>query len=373
MLGFHLKQVIKFNLRNKGRLILAVLVIGIAISTLFTLNGILDIFSKNVSTSILDQLQEADFTITSNTDNYIYNYTTLQNSIESQDSLVKGVTPRYSIDGGIFLNSSQGSQLIIPTQIIAINFTKEKELNLGYFTPEINSLGVNQCVAVGNFGAQLLNASNNGAIDVSMLLKPNLPVNVTLKITNQADQTKKFYSGYQNLIVIDYATLKQFNLSTTATSLLGIFKDHQDFYSLNSLDSLDNVGVQRGSDIQNIIGYTYNVNLVILSALTASQQNLNGQRVLVNLIGLIMILLSTILIFSIMNSSFKDLTHEYGIYKSIGLKDRWIFFNAFWNTIVAGSLGIVAGFIIGFFFISIANSSLGEINALIEINPGTIV
>ena len=131
MLGFHLKQVIKFNLRNKSRLILAVLVIGIAISTLFTLNGILDIFSKNVTTSILDQLPEADFTITSNTDNYIYNYTTLQNSIESQDSLVKGATPRYSIDGGIFLNSSQVSQIIIPTQIIAINFTKEKELNLG--------------------------------------------------------------------------------------------------------------------------------------------------------------------------------------------------------------------------------------------------
>ena len=372
MLRYHFKQVIRFNLRNKSRLILAMLVIGIAISTMFTLNGLLDIFSKNITTTILDQLPDADVSISSSKDNYIYNYSNLINSIEKNDTQIKAVTPRYTIDSGIYL-SSQGNQFVIPTQIIAINLTKENNMGLGSFTPFISQLGVNQCLAVGNFGTQILSASNNGKINVSMLLKPNFPVNITLSIKNQVDQNKKFSTGYSNILVIDYNTLAQFNLTNTASYLLGLFKDHNTFYSLNNIDSVDQLGVERGSTIQNNNGYNYNVNLLILTSLASNQEVLSGERVLVNLIGLIMVLLSTILIFSMMNTSFKDLTHEYGIYKAVGLKNRWIFLNGFWNTIVVGTLGILAGFVIGFFFISLANSSLGDLNLLIEIDPNTII
>lgn len=371
LLYFHLKQVVKFNFRNKFRLILAILVIGIAISTMFTLNGLLDIFSKNITTTILDQLPDSDFSITADGENYIYNYTDIITSIEKNVSIVSSITARYTIDGGIFLNNSEGDQFVVPTQIIAINLTKENEMHLGSFNPVINDLPANQCLVIGNFGKQLVKASPNGIIDVSLLLKPNFPVNLTLTINKQVDQNKKFYTGYQNLIIIDYKTLDGFNLTNTATSLLGLFSDHEDFYSLNTIDFVDQIGVQRGSDIQNTIGYDYNVNLLILFALSASKEGLMGQRVLVNLIGLIMVLLSTILIFSIMNTSFKDLTHEYGIYKSIGLKNRWIFFNAFWNTIVVGTLGLLFGLFMGFIFISLANSNLGDLNTLIEVNPDT--
>lgn len=373
MIGFHLKQVLRFNSKNKTRLILAVLVIGISISTLFTLNGLLDIYSNNVTTSVLNQLPDADFSISSTKDKFIYNYSSIITSIESKDSLVKGITPRYNIDGGIYLKNSQGQQFIVPTQIIAINFTKEKQLNLGSFSPAVSSLGINDCVVVGSFGTQIQQLSPDNKLNVSMLLNPTLQVNMSLTIIQQADQNKKFFTSYQNLIIIDYASLVKFNLTNTATSLLGLFTDHQDLYSINSIESIDQVGVTRGSTIQNIIGYQYAINMVILTALSASQQGLNGQRVLVNLIGLIMILLSTILIFSIMNNSFKDLTHEYGIFKSLGLKDRWIFVNAFFNAVFVGFLGLLAGLFIGFIFISIANSSLGEIDALIAINPDTIV
>lgn len=372
MLGFHIKQVVRFNLRNKSRLILAIVVIGIAISTMFTLNGLLDIFSNNITTSIIGQLPDADVSITSTKDSYIYNYSTLIQSIESQDQIIKAVTPRYAMDGGVYLNSSQG-QVIVPTQIVAINVSKEYSMGMGSFTPQISSLGVNECLVIGNFGQQLLSASPNGNLNVCMLLKPNLSVNMSLNIRSQVDQNKKIYTSYQNLIVIDYSTLQQFNLSNTATSLLGLFKDHENFYSLNSINSIDQLGVKRGSEIQNIIGYDYTVNMIILQALTASQEGLNGTRVLVNLIGIIIILLSTILIWSIMNASLKDLTHEYGIYKALGLKDRWILISSFLNSIFIGMLGILAGFFLGIIFISYANSSLGGLNALIKINPDTIL
>lgn len=371
MLTFHIKQVFRFNFRNKGRLILAILVIGIAISTMFTLNGLLDVFSKNITTSILDQLPDSDFTITSNKNNYVDNFSTIVSAIEQNDSIVKAVTPRYAINGGIYLNDSQGNTIVVPTVIMAINLTKENEMGLGTLTPNVNSLAVNQCLAVGTFGSQILSQSINGKINVSMLLTPNSPVNITLTIKSQVEQTKKFSSSNQNLIIIDYDTLATFNLSNTATVLLGLFKDHASFYSLNSIDSLNQRGVARGSTIQTIIGFDYTVRLLILQALAASQDALNGQRVLVNLIALIFFILSTILTFSSFNSSFKDLTHEYGIYKSLGLKNRWVFFNAFWNTIVVGSLGILAGFILGFFFINYANSSLGAMNVLISINIET--
>lgn len=373
MLTFHLKQVIKFNLRNKSRLILAVLVIGIAISTMFTLNGLLDVFGNNVTTSVLAQAPNADFAITSISSPYIYNYSTLVSKIEKNDSLVTAVTPRYSMDGGVFLTDSQGNSVVVPATIIAINLTEENQMGLGSFTPQINSLGVDECLVVGSFGSQLLAQAQNTRISVSMHLTANLSVTHTLTIKSQVEQNKKFSSLNQNLIIIDYNTLNSFNLSTTATSLLGLFSDHNSFYSINSIDSINQNGVQRGTQIQNIIGYHYTVNLLILKALTASQTSLNGDRVLVNLIGLIVLILSTILIFSMMNSSFKDLTHEYGIYKSLGLKNKWIFLNAFWNSVVIGFLGIMVGFVLGFIFINYANSSLGAVNVLIDISPTTFL
>ena len=373
MIGFHLKQVIKFNSRNKSRLILEILVIGIAISSMFTLNGLLDVLGKNVTTSVLDQVPDADFSISSNQNSYITNYNTLITSIEHNDTLVKAVTPRYSIDGGLFLKGSQGKQVVVHTVIIAINLTKENNMRLGTFTPKINNLGVNECLVIGNFGNQHLSNESNNKINVSMLLNANTPVNISLTIKAQVEQTKKFSTNNQNLIIIDYNTLQAFNLSNTATSLLGLFTDHASFYSINSIDTINQVGVQRGSTIQNIIGYKYTVNLLILQALSASQNSLNGERVLVNLIGLIIIILATILIFSMMNTAFKDLTHEYGIYKSLGLKNKWIFINGLWNTIIIGTLGILVGFILGFVFIYFANSSLGAVNVLIDISPGTFM
>ncbi len=372
MLSFHLKQVVKFNLRNKSRLFLAVLVIGIAISTMFTLNGLLDVFGNNVTTSVLTQVPNVDFSITSAKKPYITNYDTLINSIKKNDPQVKAVTPRYSIDGGIILHSSQGSSVVIPTVVKAINVTEENKMGLGSFDPSISSLGVNDCLVLGNFGNQIISESINNKINVSLLLNPDKPVNITLTIKSQVVQSKKF-SGNQNLIVIDYKSLDAFNLSNSATSLLGVYTDHSTFYSINNINSINSIDVQRGTKIQNIIGYDYKVNLIILQALQASQESINGERVLVNLIGLIITILSTILIFSMMNNSFKDLTHEYGIYKSLGLKNKWIFFNAFWNTIIIGSLGITFGLILGFFFIYYANSSLGAVNVLIDINPNTIL
>ena len=147
---------------------------------MFTLNGLLDIFSKNITTTILDQLPDADVAITSNEDSYIYNYSTLINSIEQNDPNIKAVIPRYAIDSGIYL-SSNNQEFVIPVQIIAINFTRENEINLGTFTPTIQSLKVNECLAVGNFGTQILSSSTNSNIDVSMLLNPNYPVNLSLK------------------------------------------------------------------------------------------------------------------------------------------------------------------------------------------------
>ena len=373
MLGFHIKQVIKFNSRNKSRLILSILVIGIAISTMFTLNGLLDVLGKNITTGVLDQVPNADFSITSNQNSYITNYSTLISAIEHNDTLVKAVTPRFSIDGGLILKSSQGNQVVIPTVIIAINLTKENEIGLGSFTPQINSLGVNECLLIGNFGNQLLSNESNNKINVTMLLNSNSSVNMSLIVKAQVEQTKKFSTGNQNLIIIDYNTLTSFNLSNTATSLLGLFTDHSSFYSLNSIDIINQVGVQRGSTIQNIIGYKYNVNLLILQAISANQNTLNGQRVLFNLIGTIIIILATILIFSMMNTSFKDLTHEYGIYKSLGLKNKWIFVNGLCNTVFVGVLGILVGFILGFFFINFANSSLGTISILNDISPDTFL
>ena len=55
---------------------------------MFTLNGLLDIFSKNITTSVLDQLPDADVLITSNKDSYIYNYTNIISSIEHKDSMI---------------------------------------------------------------------------------------------------------------------------------------------------------------------------------------------------------------------------------------------------------------------------------------------
>ena len=373
MITFHMKNVVHFNFKNKSRLILAILVIGIAISTLFTLNGLLDIYSNNITSSIIDQLPDADFAISSNKDPFVSNYSSMISTIQTNDNLVDGVTARYTIDGGIYLRNALGDQFIVPTQVIAINFTKENQMGLGSFTPDVQTLSANQCVVIGSFGTQLLKAVSGNSIDVTMLLQPNVPVNMSLSIVSQADQNKKFYSGYQNLIVVDYSTLASFNLTDTATSLLGVFKDHQNLYSLDSIETIDQTGIKRGSDIQDLIGYNYTINMVILSALSAVQNGLNGQRVLVNLIALIMIMLSTILIFSIMNNSFKDLTHEYGIFKAIGLKDRWIFVNALFNTVFVGVLGIIAGFFIGYVFLSLANNSLGEINAFIEVNPNTIL
>ena len=374
MFRFHIKQVIKFNYKNKFRLILAVLVIGLAISTMLTLNGLLDIFSKNITTTMIDQLPEADFSIQAQDDFYIYNTSLLSNQINTID-FVADTTSRYSIDAGLLLYDSNNSIFTIPTQIIAINLTKETEMNLGSFNPIVNSLQANECIVVGNFGKQLLKAQEkyDNELNVSMLLKPSLPVNLTLTIKAQAEQNKKFYTNLQNLIIIDYNTLEQFNMSTTATSLLGLFKDHDEFYSLDQIEQIDQLAIKRGSEIQDKIGYDYKVSLLVLLALSASIQDLSGQRLIINLIGLIMVLLSTILIYSIMNTSFKDLTHEYGIYKAIGLKDKWVFFNALINTFLIGILGLFAGFFLGFIFITLANSSLGDINVFVQINVETFI
>ncbi|MFW9930270.1 MAG: ABC transporter permease, partial [Candidatus Thorarchaeota archaeon] len=356
MLKWQLKTAIHSNQSNKFRFIIAILVIGISISLIITVNGLVDNIAANYSETAFTDQSNADISVLKADNSIIYNVSTLTNAFDN--SSLKGITKRIIVNAAIKFNNPFGGIGSFPTQIIGINFSQENKIGLGTFDPNYSSLGLNKTLVFGNFGKQIEKALGSN-ISLSLTLPTEnakiIPINLT--IADVVNQSKKFATNMQNVFIVDLDTLYQFINPDSATNILGVFIDHDSVYSINNIDNSLKTVRDRAIIIQKSLGFNYIVNLPLAQAFENAQTGLDSQRIFLNFISIIVAIVSGVLIFGLNNTAIEEKSYEFAVYRSLGLKNYHILIQAFLVSLIKGFLGLIIGIIFGYFLTAYLTSN----------------
>ena len=308
--------------RKKGRFILGVLAIGLSISMIIVVNGAVTNFANSYANTQFNDLSDADVVVQPLSKPVISNVSHLMGAFS--DSNLNGVSARYQTAAAIFYKQANGKVGSLAITVIGINFTQENLIKLGEFNPEISGLKLNESIVIGNFGEQLVQTFGND-LNITMFLPTSDILNVSLKIVEKVDQYQRIPTALWNVVVVDLKTMQLLTGQDTATSIVGVFSDHQNFYSISHIGSAIAEAKNRAITIQKELGLDYSVSLPLAQRMQLAESALSGQSVFMNFIGFIVLLISSILIFSFINTLVEEKISEFGIYRAIGAKRRFIF------------------------------------------------
>ena len=356
--------------KKKGRTTFVIIAISLSVGVIVASNGAVDNLSHNFFNSTFTNLPSIDVVITHSDHSLINNVSTIEQT--QSNSHLRSFSPRLKTDGALFYLDNENKEISSLVTVIGLNITQENSLDIGSFSPKINSLPINQCLLIDSLGAQV-SSSIEKSMTLRLYLSSSETINLTIINSTSVSQVKKFSSSDKNIIVVSLATLYQFLPKDSAFELIGIFDDHNSLYSVLNIDSTINKVKDRVTSIQNSLGYDYEIQVPIAQALVNVQSSLSGSNLLLNLIGSLTIGLSMILIYSLVSSSVEEKIHEFGIFRAIGVSKKYIFYQTILQALILAVIGTVTGLILGlillFLFLptfSLQNTSLDSYITLLS-------
>ena len=334
--------------RKKARFILGVLAIGLSISMIIVINGAVTNFGNNYANTQFTDLSDADIVVQQVSHPVMSNVSNLMETFS--DSNLNGVSARYQTAAAIFYKQLNGKIGSLAITVIGINFTQENLIKLGEFNPDISGLDINESIVIGSFGEQLLQTFGNN-LNITMFLPTSNILNVSLKVVEKVDQYRRIPTALWNVVVVDLKTMQLLTGQDTATSIVGVFSDHQSLYSISNIGPAITEAKNRAIKIQKELGLDYSVSLPLVKRIQLAESALSSQYVFMNFIGFIVLLISSILIFSFINTLVEEKISEFGIYRAIGAKHRFIFEHVVVHALIDGLIGAIIGIIGGIFFL----------------------
>lgn len=370
MIGWHLLFVGRNLRKARGRALLGVLAIAFSVAMLVAVNGLVDDISNSYTATVMNDLSEADVVVRHKEDQFISNASSLNPSFDGAQ--VKGVTYRLEIDGGVFFTGKKNVQRSFPIKVLGLNTTQEDILGLGGFEPQVGSIGLNQCLLVGNFGSQVQSTVGEDFV-VRLYLPGGEVVNQSLTVAQQVTQYRRIPTEDWNVVVVSLETLQQHLGFDTASTILAMFEDHDSVYSISHIEgTLDKV-TERGSTIQHNLGLDYVVELPLAKAIEGSKESLDSQRIFMNFISIVVLLIASVLIYSLTSTSVEEKIRDYGIFRAVGVKDRSVIFQSALQAGLVGFVGVVFGLVVGYILTTPGLSFLTDGQVNIPFNTSTYI
>ncbi|MFX0185759.1 MAG: FtsX-like permease family protein [Candidatus Hodarchaeota archaeon] len=359
--------------KHKLRTVIGIVSIGLSIGLLVAMNATVDTLSKSYVDLILNTAQDYDFEINPSEGLFIENYSNLISQFYDMDE-IENATPRYVSQAFMRIRYESENLIDIPANLIGLDVDKENELHIGSFDPEINEpIGINQCLLIGNFGKNVKTALNTNLSINHFFINFQSPSGITqehkLEISKVVEDDQRLPPGF-NLVVVDLSLIESWlEIDEICTTVIGKFQDTS-IYSAIDPESSVQKAQQIAIKIQSKIGLDYSVALPKATAIEAA--DFSGIRLILNFIGILILILATLLIYSLNTISIEEKNREYGMLRTLGVKDSKIMimlflsqlFSVFWGVIV----GLGLGYIFTMFISNLLLSSLEEYSITITAN-----
>lgn len=368
--------------KHKLRNLIAILSIGLSIGLLVAMNATVDTLGNTYVDLVIYTTPDYDFEINPTDKTTIQNYSQLISSVKEIKD-IEEVTPRFIAPANMIIsyeldNNTRYDFIQIPATLIGLNISKENELGIGHFDPRIDNLiGENKCLLVGNFGENVRTALNDNLSINYFYLSINDPLTgiaseIKLEINSVVQNQQRLPNAF-NQIVVDLTLIESwFGVEEICTTLIGKFKDP--VYSVMDPEGSVAIAKDLAITIQSKIGIEdYSVSLPKAQAIESA--DFTGFRLLLNFIGLLILLLATILIYSLNTVSIQEKNQEYAMLRTIGIKDRKLLLMLFVTQLFNVFLGIIAGIALGYVLsLMITNLLLSNIpNLSMTISTNTLV
>ncbi len=357
--------------KNKLRHLITLFAIIISVGVLTAINGAVDTLGYSQIGFTTQNLSAVDLEVTHGSQEVIYNATSLARNI-SKVNQIAGSSLRYITQVSLILEKPPEFSLSIPMTLIALNFTKEDSLNIGYLEPQIDTLdmNMNETVLVGDFGTQILELLEY--LDMGNNITVGLPFGelVNFTVNSKVVENHERFPRTPLLMLTTLETMWQFVGNDTATSIVSTFENHDSFYSAispeKSIQEAKNIAI----DTQNEIGFNYSISIPIATALDNADST--GMRIFLNFIGISTMILTGILIFSLSTISIQEKTKEFAIIRSIGYKESKLYQLPLLQSFLISSVGSILGLLLGNFLSSVLLMALTQgIELTIYIAPTT--
>ena len=225
MLKFIYRDVKGHKLRN----VIGIASIGLSIGLLVAMNATVDTLSNSYVDLILNTAQDYDFEINPSEGISIANYSSLIQQISEIDE-IKDATPRYISQAFMRIRYESEDLIDIPANLIGLDITKENELHIGSFDPEIiKPIGINQCLLVGNFGKNVKTVLNENLSINHFYLNFQDPSGTThehkLEISQVVESEQRLPLNF-NIIVVDLSLIESWlQIPEVCTTIIGKFTD----------------------------------------------------------------------------------------------------------------------------------------------------
>ena len=375
LLKFIFRDFKKHKLRN----LIAILSIGLSIGILVAMNATVDTLGNTYVDLVIHTTPDYDFEIHPTNEATIQNYSKLISSVNEINE-IKDTTPRFISPSSMIISSELENDtrydfIQLPATLIGLNMSKENEMGIGSFDSYVdNAIGVNKCLLVGNFGENVRTALNDNLSVNYFYLRLNDPVSgfvreIKLEIETVVQNQQRLPYAF-NQIVVDLELIESWlNLDEVCTTLIGKFKDP--VYS--ALDPEGSIAIAKdlAINIQSKIGIE-DYSVVLPKAQAIESVDFTGFRLLLNFIGILILLLATILIYSLNTVSIQEKNQEYAMLRTIGIKDRklllMLFVTQLFNVFFGILTGIVLGYILSLLITNLLLSSLPNISMTISTN-----
>jgi len=347
MLKFIYRDAKKHKLRNA----IGIVSIGLSIGLLVAMNATVDTLSNSYVDLILNTTQDYDYEINPSEGIFITNYSYLISEINELNE-INDATPRYISQAFMRIRYESHDIIDIPAVLIGLNITKENELQIGSFDPEIREpIGINQCLLIGNFGKNVKTVLNENLSINHFYINFQDTIGTThehkLEISQVIEDDQRLPARF-NVVVVDLSLIESWvQIDEICTTVIGKFQDTSIYSAIDPETSVQKAQ-QLAIKIQSKIGFEYSVVLPKATAIEAA--DFSGIRLLLNFIGILILLLSTLLIYSLNTISIEEKNREYGMLRTLGVKDLKILMILFLNQLFSVFWGIIVGLGLGYIF-----------------------
>jgi len=320
-----------------------------------------------------DYVGDFDILVTGRGQNYFFNATPFIDNISRVD-YVDAVSPRL-----IFGAYAAIDDHYVRLLVIGINMSYDSDIGSFKLVSGNLSLGENTCLILDTIASTnnlhpgdsltLYHWSLTGSIIIS-----------NLTISGIIEQKGKISIDMKSVIFVSLETAQSMFRSEGLVNMIFI-KLNQEIIDPYDLDSSVDRIVKVGEEIQEIIGFDYQVTLVKAQILESVSTAISFQKALLDTFASTALIMAIILVIFTITMNLNERIREIGILRALGFRKTSIFILFLTEALLLGGIGSIIGAFLGIFLseylfltpIGFRRSILGRYVGAITFNPQDLI
>ncbi len=358
----YLSYLFKGMRRKKMRSLLGVLGIIVSIALLTGVNATVDSYSY----TYIDQAEQSegiiDLMITRDVDDetnptyndYLFKDAEVRSYVDYIEG-IKGVSPRLRALVEVKVDKpGEENDLEVDLELMGMDVAREDELGIGNFRLIEGTYDLEgKKVFIQQSTANLLGIGVGDEIKIEALewnTDNGGSKTQEFEVTGIIENENRLSSNDENVLIAGLWRVRDLTRSSKyVTELVGTFEGREFIYNVQDTDETIVRTVTIGSEIQEAIGYDYDVTLPITDAMQQLEQFGMFTRVMLWLVAIISLIIVCVLMYSLLTISVEEKTHDFGLFMAIGAKKTQILRLVLLEAVIISTIGAVFGVIIGYF------------------------